>query len=334
MFTPVFGLSAQQTVQVLSAAGRAPSLHNSQPWAFRLTSDRIELHLDPARRLPASDPDGREARLACGAALFNLRLALARHGVRATSDVVAEPGDGPLAVVELGGDFALSPERAELERAIVHRRTNRRPFFDEDVPPGHRLTLARAAEIEGATLWTVSEPLILDRLAGLAESADRAQHADPAWLREWAAWTGGSGGDDRDPVITAGPGPVPDDPWARRDFGRPAGRPAGPQPLVAVLATPDDQPRSQVLAGQAMERVLLTATGLGLAASFVSRLVEVPSVRAQVAALIGGALYPQTVLRIGFGGPVPGTTRRAVEECLWSQPCEHDREAAILRQVR
>ena len=65
-----------------------------------------------------------------------------------------------------------------------------------------------------------------------------------------------------------------------------------------------------------MQRVLLTATNLGMAASFLSQLIEVKAVRRQVSDLLGGQVHPQVVLRIGFGGPVSATPRRSVQDCL------------------
>ena len=61
------GLSESATRQVVSAAGMAPSLFNTQPWRFRLCPDRIEVHADPGRRLIGHDPEDRELRIACGA---------------------------------------------------------------------------------------------------------------------------------------------------------------------------------------------------------------------------------------------------------------------------
>jgi nitroreductase len=61
------GLSPEQVNTLLTAAGQAPSLHNSQPWRFRLRPRSIELHAGLDRQLPVADPDGRELRLACGA---------------------------------------------------------------------------------------------------------------------------------------------------------------------------------------------------------------------------------------------------------------------------
>ena len=88
---PALGLSGPETVAVLETAALAPSVHNTQPWSFRVAPDVIELHLDPARRLPVADPDDQELRLACGAALFNLRLALLARGVRPAVALYPDP---------------------------------------------------------------------------------------------------------------------------------------------------------------------------------------------------------------------------------------------------
>src|SRR5436309_3556153 len=70
------GLSAPGVTDVLEAASLVPSLHNSQPWRSRVLPHQIELHADLDRSLPATDPEQRELRLSCGAALLILRLAL------------------------------------------------------------------------------------------------------------------------------------------------------------------------------------------------------------------------------------------------------------------
>ncbi|MGW5641346.1 hypothetical protein ACWEV3_04260 [Saccharopolyspora sp. NPDC003752] len=61
-----FGLTSSLTEQVVRLAGMAPSLHNSQPWRFRVLPHLIELHADPKRHLPVADPEDQELRLACG----------------------------------------------------------------------------------------------------------------------------------------------------------------------------------------------------------------------------------------------------------------------------
>jgi hypothetical protein len=69
-------------------------------------------------------------------------------------------------------------------------------------------------------------------------------------------------------------------------------------------------------AGQAMQRVLLTANTLGLSASFMSEPVEVPGIHAELRRALGGSLVPQTVLRVGFGSAVAATPRRPIGDLL------------------
>src|SRR3954467_1661673 len=74
---------------------RAPSLHNSQPWLFRQRDGAIEIRIDPDRRLTA-DRAGWAARLACGAATYNARLALAAAGRPAEVRLHPDPDDRDL----------------------------------------------------------------------------------------------------------------------------------------------------------------------------------------------------------------------------------------------
>ena len=82
-------------------------------------------------------------------------------------------------------------------------------------------------------------------------------------------------------------------------------------PLIAVISPYMFGVSADVTAGQAMQRVLLTATTEGLAASFLSQVVEVEQTRDQLRRLIGAGHSPRVVLRIGRGWPVPATPRRA-----------------------
>ena len=62
--------------ELIRAACSAPSVHNTQPWAWRvLDSTTIELYADRTRQLPATDPLGRDLAISCGAALHHLVVA-------------------------------------------------------------------------------------------------------------------------------------------------------------------------------------------------------------------------------------------------------------------
>lgn len=73
-------LDAAALEQLISAAVAAPSVHNTQPWRYRLRPETatLEVRAVPERALRAIDPSGRALHISIGASLFNLRVA-ARH---------------------------------------------------------------------------------------------------------------------------------------------------------------------------------------------------------------------------------------------------------------
>lgn len=320
------GLSSEQTREVVRLAGLAPSLHNSQPWRFRLSPHAIELHSDPERRVPLADPEGRELRLGCGAVLMNLRLALEHAGVRPVVTLLPRLA-GPTSVAEVrnGGQSKLSPAELELHRAIPERRSNRRPFLEIPVPTGHRHMLAEAVRLEQGWLHELKRQE-LGRFEGLVHRAHRAQMADARFRDELARWTGRSeGAHEGVPASAAGPQREPQDQWVLRDFSggkahsRVPGKDFEDDPLLVVICSYRSGVAADLQAGQAMQRMLLTATSLGLAASLVSQVVEVRDTWEELRRLLGGSLYPQAVVRIGYGSPTQPTPRREPEELLMDE---------------
>ena len=85
--------------EIVRAASRAPSLHNAQPWAFRVTPAEVEVYADWDRRVPIADPWTGSSFIGLGAAVFGVRLALARLGLRSVVQLVREPSRPDLAAV-------------------------------------------------------------------------------------------------------------------------------------------------------------------------------------------------------------------------------------------
>ncbi|MHA6783089.1 Acg family FMN-binding oxidoreductase [Pseudonocardia saturnea] len=319
------GLTGEQVERVLATAGRAPSLHNAQPWLFRLCPEVIELHAESERRLPVVDPDDREQRIACGAALFTLRLALHGLDIRPIVTLFPDPSQPDLiAAIRHGGTRPATPEQLRLLHAVPRRRTNRHPFTDAEVTQPEIYALRRAALDEGAWLHVVADVGERAQVQRLAVLAHQQQVADPAFTAELQSWTG-TAPDRLDgvPAASGGPQPAPQDRWVLRDYAAGADRVPGKDfehdPLVAVLTSHLSGRRAEVQAGQALQRILLTATDDGLAASFLSQIVEVPGPRDQLRRLIGATRPPQVVLRIGRGWPVVATPRLPVEDLIMSE---------------
>jgi hypothetical protein len=319
----VGSLSADQVRSVLVAATAAPSLHNSQPWRFRCTPAAIELYADTSRAIPVADPDHRELLLSCGAALVNLRVAIRALGVHPAVQLLPRTSDPALlAIVRPQGHSVITPADRRLSLAIWRRRTNRRQFSAAEVPVSLLTELRQAAKIEQSWMVNVagSQLPILHRLVNQAHNLQRD---DPAFTAEWSWWTGRAPDSvDGVPAGSSGPLPEPQDRWVLRDYSagqarsRVTGKDFEPDPLIAVISTFHDLPLARLQAGQGMQRVLLAAANAGLSASFLSQVVEVPSTRKRLRDDVVGGLWPQVVLRLGFGSPVPSTPRRAVEDVV------------------
>ncbi|MET7423701.1 nitroreductase [Dactylosporangium sp. NPDC005555] len=295
----------------------APSIHNSQPWRFRRTSDGIDVLVDRRRGLPVCDPDGRAARVSCGAAAYNLRLALAVAGAPAAW--TAGTGDALVHLVP-GSRRPATPLERSLHRQILRRHTNRSPFADVRVEPGIMVQLAEAAGDEGGWLHLVDGVPALETVALLTRKADAQLRADPAYVAELRQWTLVAD-DDVQGIGRHACGAAPHDAelMTRRDFGGPAQevtRDPTPHPVIAVLGFHGEYRVHDVQSGMVLQRVLLRAADLGLASAMYSQPVEVPAVREQLRLALHRAYAPQLVLRFGYAPTTCYTNRRPVEDVI------------------
>ena len=114
----------------------APSVHNTQPWRFTVGGQQISLYADADRRLVVADPDGREMLISCGAALFNVRLALRSLGYTPQTCVLPDPGQ-PSLVAQVSWRPGVADEfERRLSDHMLTRRTHRGAFDLEPGPVG------------------------------------------------------------------------------------------------------------------------------------------------------------------------------------------------------
>jgi nitroreductase len=303
-----------------AAAIRAPSMHNSQPWRFRLRDGAIEVLADRSRQLAVADDSGWALRIACGAAAFNARLALAVNGTPAVVVFRPDARDTDL-VARLTPDSRrpASYTETDLFAAVAHRYSNRLPFWPDPVPPEARLRLVEAARAESSWLDLLVGMTALIGFAEIAQSADRVLRRDERYQAELSTWVHVEPAPDGVPVTAGAPVAGPQDLLPQRAFGvrtRAPGRDFEPEPLIAILGTPGDRSYDQFVAGQALQRVLLTATDAGLVSSMISQPIEVPAAREQLRRSLGRSGTPQIALRLGYGHPGRPTPRRSLAEVL------------------
>jgi nitroreductase len=314
------GYAESDLRRAATAAIRAPSLHNSQPWRFRLRAGAIEVLADPDRQLTVADSGGWAVRIACGAATLNARLALAVRGTPAEVAIRPERSD-PLLVARLTRAPDRPPTYVEedLFAAIPRRHSNRQPFWPDPVPAEIRTRLVDAARAESAWLDLLVGMTALAGFAEIATSADRVLRRDPDYQSEMVGWVHADAAPDGVPVSAGAPLAEPQDLLPQRPFGdrsRAPGRDFEPEPLVAILGSAGDTAADQIGAGQALQRVLLTATDAGLACSMISQPIEVAAARDQLRRSLRRSGVPQMAVRIGYGQPSRPTPRRELADVL------------------
>lgn len=318
-------LSTNDARRAVELACLAPSVHNTQPWKFTWNGTSFELFADTQRGLTASDPDGRELVISCGAALFNLRLALRKLGYDADVHLLPD-SDNPrlMARVHVAEAEPADADERRSFAAMLRRHTHRGAFDDQPIGPDLTVALQRAAELELAQLVLVADPGQRRRVLTLARAAERALVNDPAVQAEISDWTPppGSGRRDGVPITSYAPEPLaqPGE-LAPRDYDQGRGQGIGETVMnapgvIAVIVTDGDLEEDWLRAGQALERVLVGAAQRGAYAALHSQLTEVTDLRNELRRELCVSGYPQILLRLGYAPDAQHTPRRPVNDVL------------------
>ncbi len=307
----------------LELATRAPSVHNTQPWRWRLGENSLHLCSDPDMHLPSTDPDTRDLMISCGIALNHCVAAFAALGWQARLHRFPDPADRcHLAGIELEQQSATHVDVA-LAAAISQRRTDRRRYEKRMLPLADvGLMGARAARM-GVMLRAVES---LTELRNLVAQAAAHHAGSYDYCRELAQWSGRYGSKAGVPARNTPrfdpAGAIPNRVFAGAALTAPPGSAAGDDGAVVVaLGTTEDDDLARLRAGEATSLVLLSATALGLATCPITEPLEIPTIREKVRTDVFGADgSPQMLLRIGWpprdAQPLPCAPRRPLSEVV------------------
>ncbi len=264
----------QDFARLQKVMDRATSIFNQRPWDLRLVADdRVELYSDPDESLGKMLP--REVVISCGAALYNLRLAIKvagrkpsvwllpdlDHHASLLTTVASEPT--LLASIEVWSGHPDPPSDAqqELYEAVWLRRTDRGPYRYVPVPPTILVEMETAAAEERAWLRTLpprqrrqafralaaankkinGERVLTERMSGLSRAQD--DHYGPAPA---------DGQADKAPSTRPA--------WLEELEVELAPFENSRQTQLMALSTDDDRPLDWLRAGEALQHALLTGT--------------------------------------------------------------------------
>lgn len=333
---------------LVAAAVLASNPHNTQPWVFRVTGDRIDILADTRRHLGTFDPYLREMHVGLGCAIENMVLAAAPNGYAVT----VEPAAGSLLDIETRKATALAATlrlvRADastdpLYGAIPARHTNRNPYdLARGFPDETFRSLAALDHGPEVKLWLLRDGVPFEKLGAAIVAATEEIVADHEMIEDSHRWFR-DGPDEMArersglELDTAGLSPalltvaklLPALPaeqshgtWANqtRDTHVPTAA------LLGLVATRDRYDRAQALAaGRLWQRIHLTASAAGLAMHPLNQPVETidrerqlggeAKSEARLAAVTGDATWqPTFVFRGGYAArEAPASARRSIE---------------------
>lgn len=315
---------AQALADAVTTAGHAPSIHNTQPWQWRLTGDHLDLYLEPARLLEVTDPDTRLATLSCGAALNHARVSLAAAGWRATVARMPNPvAPGHLARLSVTEHGPADTQALHRMQTIRLRYTDGRPVTGAPVGDDELRAITTAVESEGTWLHILQRDQVLE-LAAAVDHAQTTQAAQPARQAEQASWTGcarpiGAGVPD-----AAIPQQAPQTTVRGRDLSHHGDLPIDAEhdqtAVFAMLYRYGDQRLDWLHAGEGLSAGWLTAIELGVTVLPLSAPIELASTRETLQRLIADLGHPYLVLRLGTANPndtqPPHTPRLPIDETI------------------
>jgi hypothetical protein len=215
------------------------------------------------------------------------------------------------------------------------RRTHRGGFDLVPLPRGLLASLREGAARYGAMLRIVADDGRRAALAAAVQEAEHAQRLDGERVAELARWAPGPGSarDDGVPPASYPARAEHTDPdFPGRDFAHGHGwglpplstasrfRSAG---VAALLTTADDRPADWINAGQALQRILLTASTCGVATALHTQPLELGWLRESIRTHISDSAYPQLILRFGAVIQAAASVRRPPGDVLSESGAEH-----------
>ncbi|MBU8807998.1 Rv1355c family protein [Mycolicibacterium goodii] len=160
-----------------TAAMRAPSGGNTQPWQITIAEDSITVSLDP-EHTSTMDVKFRGSAVALGAALLNIKIAAAE--LRVLGPVTVTTGEAvPLRATMRTTDDGTDPALASFYQSMLARESNRHHGTPKPLDNATIAQISDAAEQHGGHLHLLTQRDQISQAAAILAAADRIRFLTP-----------------------------------------------------------------------------------------------------------------------------------------------------------
>jgi len=313
---------------ILYHAALAPSGHNSQPWFVKvIRQDEWIIGIDPSRRLPAVDPQNREALLSLGAFAENLALAAGTFGLKSEIKVIAkDPFEPQILKVSL---TPASPFDYPLQR-LTGRMTVKKGYRSDEIK--HEDVKALSKPLNGHLFYFPAGTKHANCIQEGAIENFRVQAQRDEAQRElvnWVRLSNQDAGRYRDGLTVEGmeirglKGWIVRNFVQPRDFMKPGFRRQGIDQTATlarqgggwlVITSQGQTVPDLIDTGRKFESMALLARERNIAIHPMTQYLEEKAGVSQIAANHQAGMIPQFLLRVGYLNryPEPVSLRRPV----------------------
>ncbi|MDO8493199.1 MAG: nitroreductase family protein [bacterium] len=148
----------------------APSSHNSQPWRFKISDNKIFVYPEEKRALPKSDKNGRQLHLSLGTALENLLVAADFYGYK--TGVNYFPSESPDAVMTVEFQETESVKHGDdaIVKSILSRHANRNKYSNKKLPEEF-LVRVKSLSRDGFRVYVIQDKKLKDKISDVVSDA-------------------------------------------------------------------------------------------------------------------------------------------------------------------
>lgn len=326
------GMEAQQNnafTNMIAAAIKAPSGHNTQPWKFKIENNYIDVLPDLSATLNVVDGDRRELYISLGTAVENLCIAATHEGYTAQPEILK---DSSFYYVHIPLSHSSDVRESPLYASIAKRQTNRSVYERRIITPDTIALLQRATPEKGVHFYFYANGTeTFNWLANEIYKGNGIQMSNPKFKEEllnWMRFNKGQAEKEGNGLYTSAMG-APSLPSAIakpivKSFLNPKAQNKSDKKkiessshLMLITADNNDQ-ESWIAIGRSLERLVLTTTKLGIVNAYENQPCELnilsEELRSQMKDIHNE--YPDMLLRLGYSKPMPYAPRRNIDSFI------------------
>ena len=317
---PARGAFEDKAKFLLRYAILAPSGHNSQPWKFEISKNKIVILPDYGRGRSVVDSENRELFISMGVVSKILAISASRFGMSFRRRIVKER------VEIIFDDEITNKKNLELFKAITKRRTYREAFLKKRVALGVVEKLKKISGNEVA-IEIIDEVDKIKIMSMLVKKADIVWYKSRALIAELEEWM-------RDDLELSKDG-LPTgminmykiaaetkylfskDSKIAKEKANDDESIAKNTPVFIILTTKNNAAENWIEVGETYGEIILTAQKLGLASGVLGSITELSGIKKEMTRQFKLDGHVQLVLSVGYAKvKVPETPRRPLEEML------------------